>query len=77
MEINFLIQKTYDIIISVIEKSQLPIGIVYYILKDILNNIEKQYYAFLNSQSLNQEQSINFNKVQQEKSSQVSQGQAN
>lgn len=77
MEINFLIQKTYDIIISVIEKSQLPIGIIYYILKDILNNIEKQYYAFLNSQSLEQEQSINFNKVQQEESSQTSQGQAN
>lgn len=32
--------------------SQLPIGIVYYILKDTFNELQKQYYATLNSISL-------------------------
>ncbi len=52
MDINEKIEQTHQIIISLLQKTQLPIGITYYLIKDVLNTVEKQYYAYLNSQNL-------------------------
>ena len=72
MEINSKIDQTHDLILQVLAQSQLPLGVIFYILKDILNSVEKHYYGFLNSQALKED-----NEQLEEKSSQVSQGQAN
>lgn len=36
----------------VIQNSGLDIGIVYFIMKDVMNNLEKLYYAQLNKECL-------------------------
>ena len=48
--------------------SQLPVGIVYYILKDTFNELQKQYYATLNSISLQEskEQEIKVQNTKQD-----------
>lgn len=39
---------------SLIQSSNLPVGVVYYILKNTTQQIEMQYYALINSLSLQQ-----------------------
>lgn len=51
--INLSIEELNLNIKKIIEEANLPIGIVYYIFKDIFNEIEKMYYASLNSVILN------------------------
>lgn len=66
--INLSIEELNLNIKKIIEEANLPIGIVYYIFKDIFNEIEKMYYASLNSVILNQQQ-----QQKEENSSQTSQ----
>ena len=54
--VNLKIQLLYKNIISLIQESQLPIGIAYYVLNKIFTQIEKQYYGTLNFLSLNLEE---------------------
>lgn len=54
--INLKIESLYKNISTLIQESQMPIGIVYYILNRIFSEIEKQYYGTLNFLSLNLDQ---------------------
>ena len=47
--INIVISQFDANIKSIIQSSNLPIGVVYYILKNLTQDIEMQYYATLNS----------------------------
>ena len=47
--INIVISQFDENIKSFIQSSNLPIGVVYYILKNLMQDIEIQYYATLNS----------------------------
>ncbi len=47
--INIVISQFDENIKSLIQSSNLPIGVVYYILKNLTQQIEMQYYATLNS----------------------------
>ena len=47
--INIVISQFDENIKSLIQSSNLPIGVVYYILKNLTQDIEMQYYATLNS----------------------------
>ena len=47
--INIVISQFYANIKSLIQSSNLPVGVVYYILKNLTQEIEMQYYATLNS----------------------------
>lgn len=47
--INIVISEFDANIKSLIQSSNLPIGVVYYILKNLTQDIEMQYYATLNS----------------------------
>lgn len=50
LKYEFFKQSIYQLI----QKSNLEIGIIFYIFKDIYNDIEKLYYAQLNKESLAQ-----------------------
>ena len=69
--INLSIEELNLNIKKIIEEANLPIGVVYYIFKNIFNEIEKMYYANLNSVILKQQQQQN------KEVSNSSQGQAN
>ena len=47
--INVVISQFDENIKSLIQSSNLPVGVVYYILKNLTQQIEMQYYATLNS----------------------------
>ena len=47
--INIVISQFDENIKSLIQSSKLPVGVVYYILKNLTQDIEMQYYATLNS----------------------------
>lgn len=47
--INIVISQFDANIKSLIQSSNLPVGVVYYILKNLTQQIEMQYYATLNS----------------------------
>lgn len=47
--INIVISQFDESIKSLIQSSNLPVGVVYYILKNLTQQIEMQYYATLNS----------------------------
>ncbi len=54
--INLKIELLYKNISTLIQESQMPIGIVYYVLNRVFSEIEKQYYGTLNFLSLNSNQ---------------------
>lgn len=45
MNINFTINNTYQNILNIITEAQLPVGTIYFMLKDILHDIEIAYQA--------------------------------
>ena len=47
--INIVISQFDENIKTLIQSSNLPVGVVYYILKNLTQQIEMQYYATLNS----------------------------
>ena len=46
-------------IVRVIQNSGLDIGAAYFIMKDIMNEVEKSYYAQLNKECLEEAEKIN------------------
>ena len=48
--INVQIDQCYQQLLQVINQSQLPVGCVYFILKDINHEIEQQYNDFVRYQ---------------------------
>ncbi len=48
---------------NVIKDSNLDIGAVYFILKDIFSDIEKIYYAQINKELLEEAEKINNDKI--------------
>lgn len=47
-DVNITIEQFKQNIIEECQSSQLPISIVYYILKDVFNTVESDYYTYLN-----------------------------
>lgn len=47
--INLKIQDFRNNFNNLIKSSQLPIGVIYYVLKNSLSQIQQQYYATLNN----------------------------
>lgn len=47
-DVNITIEQFKQSIIEECQSSQLPISIVYYILKDVFNTVESDYYTYLN-----------------------------
>lgn len=45
-----------ETITNLIKKSELDVGIVYFIMKDIFSELEKLYFAQINSEILNEKQ---------------------
>ena len=64
----FILEKTIQ---KVIQQSQLPIGIIYLILRNIYQNIQRLYYQQINKQFLKQKSQ------EQKNENSSSQGQAN
>ena len=62
IKINTQINMFKDNLVSVIGNSQLPIGVTYYILKDVYNNIEMLY-----NQTLEKEQQDLLAEMEKEK----------
>lgn len=56
--INTKINILQDTICNEINKSELPAGVVFYILKDVLNKVQMQYGAELNKEVQENEQII-------------------
>ena len=61
--INTKINLLQENICEAINKSGLPAGIVFYILKDILNKVQMNYGAELNSEVKEYEQSLQQDKL--------------
>ena len=55
LNINIAIAESELGLTQLLAQSQLPIGVVSYILKDYLNNIERQYIGYVNSYYLSKE----------------------
>lgn len=53
MNINSTINNTYQNILNVITEAQLPVGTIYFMLKDILRDIEITYQASLQLENEN------------------------
>lgn len=48
-------------LITNINNSQLPIGVAYYIIKDIFQEVEKTYYATLNKEAMENQEEVTTN----------------
>lgn len=75
MNINLKIEEVKVNIEKIMTESQLPLGIIYYLFKDIYSQIERQYYASLNSIILKEQKKAE--QQLQKENLQISQGQAN
>ena len=58
---NILIANFTDKLDTVLQNSNLPVGMIYFILKDYVNNFEQQYIGYVNSYMWNHpiEETIN------------------
>lgn len=65
MGINTLINVLKENLSNVINNSQLPIGVVYYVLKDLLIEVEEVYEKSLQKES--QERLAEIEKIEKEK----------
>ena len=52
MGINTLIEELHNNLINDINSSKLPVGVVYFVLKDIFNETERGYINALNSEKI-------------------------
>ena len=57
MYFNYSIEQCKQSIFEVIEKSQLPIGVIYYLFKDISNELNQIYNATLQQEIAQMRQS--------------------
>ena len=46
-DVNLTIENTRQAVVDTINQSGLPIGVVYYVLKDIMANLSNSYDAYL------------------------------
>lgn len=51
--LNTIIEELHNNLIENINKSQLPVGIIYFVMKDVFSEVEKGYIQELKSESLN------------------------
>ena len=52
MGLNTMIQELHRNLIKDINSSQLPVGVVYFVLKDIYNETERSYINTLNAEKM-------------------------
>lgn len=52
MGLNTMIQELHRNLIKDINSSQLPVGVVFFVLKDIFNETEKSYINTLNAEKM-------------------------
>ena len=59
-EFNYQLENLRSNLFEQLESSKLPLGAVFYLVKDIYNNLQNQYIASINSYSMSkpQEQTI-------------------
>ena len=51
--LNTLIEELHNNLINDVNKSQLPVGIIYFVIKDVFSEVEKGYMQELKAESLN------------------------
>lgn len=59
-EFNYQLENLRSSLFEQLENSKLPLGAVFYLIKDIYNNLQNQYIASINSYSMSkpQEQTV-------------------
>lgn len=59
-EFNYQLENLKSNLFAQLENSKLPLGAVFYLIKDIYNNLQNQYIASINSYSMSkpQEQTV-------------------
>lgn len=65
---NILIANFTEKLDAILQHSDLPVGVIYFILKDYINNIEQQYIGYVNSYMWNHpvEETVNLANEEQE-----------
>ena len=51
-EFNYQLEQLKSNIYQILEQSKLPLGAIFYLFKDIYNNLDNQYIATVNSYSM-------------------------
>lgn len=51
MDVNLSMEQYKRELIDKINSAPFPIGVTYYLLKDVYNNVESSYFNFINQQS--------------------------
>ena len=51
--LNTIIEELHNNLIEDVNKSQLPVGIIYFVMKDVFSEVEKGYMQELRNESLN------------------------
>ena len=51
--LNTLMEELHNNLINDVNNSQLPVGIIYFVIKDVFSEVEKGYMQELKSESLN------------------------
>ena len=51
-EFNYQLEQLKSNIYQILEQSKLPLGAIFYLFKDIYNNLNNQYIATVNSYSM-------------------------
>ena len=52
-EFNYQLEELKSKIFKILEESNLPLGAIFYLFKDIYNDLNNQYIATVNSYSIN------------------------
>ena len=55
-EFNYQLENLKSNLFAQLENSKLPLGAVFYLIKDIYNNLQNQYIASINSYSMSKPQ---------------------
>lgn len=68
-EFNFKLAELKNNLYSLLENSSLPLGSLFYLIKDLYNNLQNQYIASVNSYNIEHpnEQNITDEMIQEEK----------
>lgn len=57
-DINLIIEETKQSVINTLNKSNLPISIIYYIMRDLMNETSESYTSYIN-QAYKKERELN------------------
>ena len=58
MGLNILMQELHSNLVKDINSCQLPVGIVYFVLKDIFNETERSYIDALNAEKITKSEEV-------------------